>query len=203
MSLEPALEIYLVRHGEVDVPPAMLYGQMDVPLSEAGRQQSLAAARRLVELQVDALLSSDLSRAAYMARLVEQLGGPEPRFFKELREVDFGSWAGLTRREIDERWPGAMEERYRDLVNYRPPGGENLKDLLGRGWKIIEQAVSGRYGRRVAVTAHGGLIRAITCRAIGLELDKLFNLELDYGCMNRLDAWDDGIFVLKYSNLSP
>ncbi len=195
--------VYLIRHGEVDVRAGVLYGQMDVPLSERGREQSIRAARKVLELGVDGVVSSDLSRAGHMARQIERLGGPRPVFTERLREVDFGRWTGLSREQIEASWPGAMEARYADLVHYRPPGGENLMDMLERGWQVMEEIRSGLYGRRVAVTAHGGIIRVLTCRAIGLGLDKLFNIELDYACMNRLDIWEDGIFVLKFANLAP
>ncbi len=198
--MAPIVTIYMVRHGEVDMPRGVLYGQKDVPLSRSGMEQTRAAARFLSGLRLDRVVSSDLSRAWLMALELERLGGPRPERFEELREVDFGQWSGLTWEDIEERWPGAMENRYSDLVNYRPPGGENIKDLLRRALKVVEPILKGERGSRVGLIAHGGIIKVLTSHAIGLDLNRIFNLHLDYASVNRIDSWPDGISVLKFAN---
>src|SRR5215211_8136133 len=100
--------ILLARHGETDWNrEGRFQGWADPPLNDAGRAQAQALAERLREMPFDAVYASDLRRAFETAEIVAASHGvpvtPDPG----LREVDIGSWSGLTRAEIEERFPGA------------------------------------------------------------------------------------------------
>src|SRR5919112_3137972 len=93
--------LLLARHGETDWNRAGRWqGQTGPGLNDLGRRQAAALAERLSSFSVDALASSDLARAMETASIVGGRLGlhaePEPG----LREVDVGSWAGMTRDEV-------------------------------------------------------------------------------------------------------
>lgn len=201
--MEQPLRLILVRHGEVQNPKGIFYGQQDVSLTDLGRAQSLETARRLARLPLDQVVSSDLSRCLFLARAVSEQVGCPLDVRSDLREVDFGQWTGLSWAEIERRFPGAFEQRMADLSGFSPPGGESLSDVSRR----VEAALSGlldRYpsGGTVLVIAHAGINRVLIARSIGLPLDQVFSLDQDFACTNILDLYPDGPGVLRCLNVS-
>ena len=201
MQIEP-VRILLLRHGQVDFPKGLFYGQMDVPLSRTGKRQSLLAARQVVKEQVDFVISSDLERCSFLAGLIQEQGGPGPVFSKALREVNFGRWTGLSWDEIERDYPGAMAKRMADLESFRPPDGESLRDVLNRAGKVFLECIHGTYGKRVAIVAHGGVNRVLIADFLGIGLQKIFCLHQDYTCINCLEFYPDGNGILRYLNMT-
>lgn len=157
--------LLLVRHGQSEWNAVGRWqGQADPPLSDLGRQQARAAAKAIEG--VDAVFTSDLTRAAETARIIaEDIGVgpviPDPG----LRERDAGEWSGLTRDEIHERYPGYLpDDRHRTFAPgseaelRRPPGWEPDAEVLARVLEAIHRVhlVVGD-GDGLVVT-HGGVI---------------------------------------------
>jgi broad specificity phosphatase PhoE len=86
-----------------------------------------------------------------------------------LRERDVGSWSGLTRAEIEERWPGYLAARR------SPPDFEGDVELLTRTRAGLSAAVDGSQSGEVLVVTHGGVVRTIE-RSLGATPDRLPNL---------------------------
>ena len=160
--------IALVRHGEtVGQSSVRYYGATDVPLSDLGREQVRAAARSLPGDGFDLVMTSPLSRAWESATLVAP--GRPIRLEADLREIDFGSWEGLTEAEIEARDP----VRYRDWKQRHPafdfPAGERRVDFQAR----VDRAVGTMLASCAAsllVVVHKGVIRAIARTLTGEEL---------------------------------
>jgi len=197
-----SVKIYLLRHGEVDFPKGLFYGQMDIPLSEKGKRQSLLAARQIAKSQVDFIISSDLKRCSFLAGLIQKEGGPPPELSRALREVDFGRWAGLSWNDIERQYPGEIAKRMKDLVNYRPPGGECLRDVLDRTRKVFCRCARGAYGEKVAIVAHGGVNRVLIADFLELKLQNIFSLHQDYTCINCIEFFPEGNGILRFLNMT-
>ena len=158
-----------MRHGQSEWnADGRWQGQADPPLTDLGRAQARHAARSLGT--VDAIVASDLLRAADTAVILAgELGvGPvvvEP----DLRERHAGEWQGLTRPEIDEGWPGYLED------HRRPDGWEPDDTLLARATaalRRIHDLVPD--GEAIAVT-HGGLVYVLE-GSFGEPFERLPNL---------------------------
>jgi broad specificity phosphatase PhoE len=161
--------ILLARHGQSDWNASRRWqGHADRPLTEKGRAQAQALAHRLAHIELDAVCSSDLRRAADTARVVAEAQGLELVQLPELREVDVGSWSGLTRDEAEERFPEGFA-RWREGF----PGwedGEEYDDMAQRViGAVVEIALAHEEGRALVVS-HGGPIRAIHAAALGLDV---------------------------------
>jgi len=101
--------IYLARHGESDWNVERRWqGHADRPLTDRGRGQAQDLAARLARVHLDAVYSSDLRRAWETAEAVASAKGLDVIRLPELREVDVGSWSGLTRDECEARFPEAF-----------------------------------------------------------------------------------------------
>ncbi len=101
--------LLLARHGTTDWNARNVWqGHKDVPLNDLGRQQAHALAERLSREPIDALWTSDLSRARETAEIVGVRLGLTPHVTEGLREIHLGTWEGLSFPEIQEREPEAV-----------------------------------------------------------------------------------------------
>ena len=87
------LTLYLARHGETDYNhEGRLQGQLPVPLNERGRSQAKRLARRMAEIPLDAIVSSDLPRALGTAEIVAEVKGLPVQTNAGWRERNLGHW---------------------------------------------------------------------------------------------------------------
>lgn len=171
----------MIRHGEPEARyHNCYYGQMDVPLSERGRRQSREACQRLDGVRLDAIYSSDLQRAWFLAELLGADHKLPVRRLTELRERHMGRLQGLA-ADVLEREHGEIYRQWRaDIVNYRCPEAENFIDLSGRVQPVIEELVAAFAGKRVAVVCHAGPIRVTLAQVLGMPLENIFRFDVNY-----------------------
>ncbi len=171
-------ELLFVRHGETDWNrDGRLQGHADPPLNDAGREQARELARRLAGVDLDAVYTSDLRRAAETAEIVTEGRDLRPTPDPGLREIDVGSWSGLTREEIEARYPGMHEH-----------DGESRKAHLDRVLHTVERIAAEHRGERILIVSHGGSLRALHRHA--LEVDSVARLE---NCAVYKLAFRDGV----------
>jgi broad specificity phosphatase PhoE len=157
--------ILLARHGETDWNrDGRFQGHADPPLNSQGRKQARVLARRLADVPFDAVYSSDLLRAHETALIVAEPHEVPVVTDPGLREIDVGSWSGLTRAQIEERFPGAEHH-----------DGESREDHLARVLATVERIAAAEVGRRILVVSHGGSLRALRRHAIGDPLHPIEN----------------------------
>ncbi|MDG2111286.1 MAG: histidine phosphatase family protein [Actinomycetota bacterium] len=164
-----ATDILVIRHGESEWNAAGRWqGQADPPLTSVGRRQAEIASEN-VQGSFDLVASSDLSRAHETAKIIAARLAAEPVVTLEaLRERHAGPWQGLTRIEINERWPGAIEQR-------TWPTGYELDDTLMNRVIPALRELAFSVASRALVVAHGGVIRALD-RASGAPDESIPNL---------------------------
>jgi broad specificity phosphatase PhoE len=161
--------ILLARHGESDWNRSQQWqGWADRPLTDLGRKQATELAARLAEIDLDAVYASDLQRARETAEIVACSKGLDVETAPDLREVDVGSWAGLTRGEAEARFP----EGYRRWLNGAAgwDGGETYEQMSKRVIRALLRVAGAHDGGRVLVVAHGGSIRAVHAAALGADV---------------------------------
>jgi broad specificity phosphatase PhoE len=162
--------LLLARHGETDWNRARRWqGHADRPLTDRGRAQAAALAERLADIALDAIYASDLRRARETAAFVAARQGLEVIELRDLREVDVGSWEGLTREEAEEKFP----EGYRRWLTGGTgwDDGETYEQMSARVLAAVGRIAAAHEGGRVLIVSHGGPIRAIHAAALGLGVD--------------------------------
>lgn len=166
--------LLLVRHGQSTWnADGRWQGWADPPLSELGRVQAERAAGGAG--QVDAVVSSDLQRALETAEIMASaLGVEDVEVEPDLRERDVGELTGLTRVEIDARWPDLLAPSSGVAAGRSPPGGESIGDLTSRVVRAIGRVAASHQGTVLVVT-HGGVVRNLE-RHLGVEPEPLPNL---------------------------
>jgi alpha-ribazole phosphatase len=193
--------IYLVRHGQVAGFEAKRYnGQGEVDLTPQGVAQFGMLALRLKNKELRAIYSSDLSRCLRGAQTIAQEHALQPIPVPELRELHIGHWEGKTWQELKASYPEQWQARLDDLVNYQVPGGESLAQMAERVRAAVRRIVAAHPGEEVLVVGHGGVNRVILLDAIGAPLERLFHVEQDYGCLNTIDYFADGLSTVRLLN---
>lgn len=154
--------IYLARHGETDDNARrVVQGWTDTPLNDRGREQARELAERVAGLEVKAVWTSQLARAAETARIVGDALGIEPRVDERLAESRRGSWEGRALDEIEQAEPEAWAAWQRGGAGFRFPGGESLAEHQSRVLAAVEAIRAG--DQPALVVAHGGTIRCAIC----------------------------------------
>jgi probable phosphoglycerate mutase len=161
--------LLLVRHGQSTWnADGRWQGQADPPLSETGRRQALEAVPAVGA--VDAIFSSTLERAHDTAQIIAEGIGVGPVIaLTDLVERNAGEWQGLTRTEIDDAYPGYLEE------GRRPPGWEPDDSLRERAMRGIGRIVEAVGEGDALVVTHGGLIYEVE-RSLGAPFERMANL---------------------------
>lgn len=159
------MNLTLVRHGESIWNATQTWqGQSDVPLSARGRLEARAVAERLVGVRFHHRVASDLSRAWDTAQAI---GGPLVAD-RRLREIDVGAWAGMQRDEVAERFPDEVRA-LRSGEPVRIGGGESIDEFEARIDAVVDELLRSHAGRDVLAVTHGGVVRALTMRILGVR----------------------------------
>jgi alpha-ribazole phosphatase/probable phosphoglycerate mutase len=168
--------VYLARHGESDWNAANRFqGHSDRPLTEEGRRQAEALAELVAAENVDAIYSSPLIRALETARIVAARTGLKVIEVDDLREVNTGSWSGLSREEVRERFPEGFERWLSGGSGWED--GETYEEMAARTLDAVSRIAEAHPGGRVLVVSHGGPIRAIQAAASGMEIHEYRRLK--------------------------
>jgi probable phosphoglycerate mutase len=182
--------IYFVRHGETDWnAEARLQGQRDIPLNDFGRVQAEEAGARLRGLVLHcedlAFVASPLGRTRETMERLRDTIGLAPRAYHlddRLRELSFGTWEGLTWKEVRRSNPKGATARERDKWGFVPPGGESYAMLAERVAPALSDLT-----RETVVVSHGGVARTVLALRCGVSTDEA----------PIVDIWQGRILVIE------
>lgn len=156
--------ILLARHGETDWNrEGRFQGWADPPLNATGLAQAVDLSVGLMAEELTAVYSSPLRRAYETAEVVAASRGLEPVTVDGLREVDVGSWSGLTREEIERRFP----EQYARWHDYGQgwEDGETYEEMAERVIRTVLELAALHDRQRILAVTHGGPMRAASAFA--------------------------------------
>ena len=193
--------LYLLRHGQTELSVARRYsGRGNPPLTEVGRGQAEAAARRLAKVEgLTAVVSSPLGRARETARAVAAAAGAELSWDDDLIETDFGAWEGLTFTEAAERDPDVHRQWLGD-PSVPAPGGESFDQVHHRVRRARNAIVSRFGGANVVVVSHVTPIKCLLRMALDVGPSLLFRLHLDLASLSVVEFYPDGHASVRLVN---
>lgn len=162
-------KLLLIRHAQsVTNSDKIFTGQLNAGLSELGiRQAELMAEWVNSHFKLNAVYSSDLSRAIATAAPLARIAGLEVHPETKLREILAPHWEGLHYSEIYERWPHQCDVFFLDPGHFNPledptlVGTESCTDLASRIEDKLRTICANNPGLCVAVISHGTPIRAM------------------------------------------
>lgn len=184
------LPLRFVRHGATVANLAGLRcgGDLDLPLTDEGRHQALAAARRMARFDppIGVIVTSDLRRTRETAAIIaEALPGRRILVEPGFAERRLGSW---NLRSIDETQPW-LEARQ------TPPGGESDEDFIDRIDRAMRN-IEGEFANAPLLVGSKGVARALG------ELMKLpVRLEISNGAIAEFDLAAQTCYTTEWSAL--
>jgi ribonuclease H / adenosylcobalamin/alpha-ribazole phosphatase len=201
MPTAPPTTLVLVRHGATTFTAEKRFsGVGDPPLIELGRWQARAAAAELATRGgIERIVSSPLARCRETATIIGSVLGLPVETDDELREVDFGSWEGLTFPVVEERWPRELAMWLAD-TSISPPDGESYESLRHRARSAQERIVNRHRGETICVVSHSRPIAMLVANLLDAPLNSLYRLHVDNGSVSEVDFYDDGPSVLRRYN---
>ncbi len=177
-------ELLLIRHGETDYNRhGRFLGIRDIGLNNEGRNQALNLKNKLEGEEIDYVISSDLLRCRETAEIINF--GQEIYHTKNLREMNFGRWEGLTWEEIRESYGPEFKDWRKDWINFKITEGESFYDMSRKVIAEIDTILESRYNR-IAVVSHGGCIRTILGYYLLESIEKSWRFQIDNGTIARL-----------------
>ena len=197
--------LLLVRHGETDWNRAGKFqGQIDVPLNDNGREQARQAAEFLKDVKLDFAISSSMLRPKETAEIILKYHGDlQLELRDELREISHGLWEGKFESEIEQSYPGLLDEWKISPEKVQMPEGENLEQVSMRAiaaWREIVQSVTGTG----IVVAHDAVNKALLCHLFNLKPEHFWQFKQGNGAVSVIDYphGPDGLPVLQAMNIT-
>jgi broad specificity phosphatase PhoE len=216
--------LWLVRHGqsqgnvarnaadeagahEIDIDMR----DVDVPLSELGKDQAAAAGRWFAALprqdRPEIILASPYIRAKQTAEIICRegalAGGSAHTIVDErLREREFGIFDRLTTAGIRHRFPDEAAHRRRlGKFYHRPPGGESWADVILRLRSMLNTINLHYCDRRVMIVCHQVVVLCFRYILDGLDEAQILAIDKQAEVLNcgiaeyRFDPDADGLCV--------
>lgn len=168
------MRLLVARHGATQHNlEARFTGQIDAPLSALGVRQAEALASRLLPLRLDAIISSDLSRARQTAEVIAAERSQSVELEPGLREISMGDWEGRAVSEVQREWPDLFARLECDPMGLTAaPHGETWAQFVARVDGVLTRCRERFAEGDVLWVAHGGVISALLIRALGLDYDR-------------------------------
>ena len=166
--------VILIRHGETDWRrDGRWQGWSDVPLNDKGHRQARDLVEPLARQHPTHLVATDLVRTQETLQPLADAVGLVPLIEPEFKEIDVGSWAGLSHAEAEERYPEGVARH--DAGGTGWEDGETYADIAIRGERaLLRHTDDLPSSALLVICAHGGLIGEVELgMAAGDGLDPL------------------------------
>ncbi len=183
----------IVRHGRTPLnAQGRLQGRIDAELDDVGRQQARLIADVVGEPGL--VVSSPLLRARQTA---EAFGLPI-QIDERWIELDYGELDGLVLGEI----PTATWEKWRSDLDYRPPGGETIRELGARVRAAADALVQQAKDRAVVVVTHVSPIKAALAWGLDVGDEVSWKAFVGQASITRFSVGPRGVSLHSFNDLS-
>jgi broad specificity phosphatase PhoE len=182
-----ATRLLLIRHGEVEITYQKKFGgTIDMNLSPNGKKQAKVLADYLRAKTIDQIYASPMKRVQQTLAPTLKLKKQPQTIFPELREIDFGKWAGLGWLEVQEQFGFQSHEWLHQIHHHGVPDGESGKVFRARIEPRLREIIKKHPGENVAIFCHGGVIRMILAILLKLPLPKTNQFDIEYASITQV-----------------
>ena len=167
--IELSYSFTFLRHGEsVGNAEERFQGQADYPLTDVGRSQAHALAERWFRERVgfDLAMTSPLVRAKETARIIATALNIPLEVDPIWLERNNGELSGLTRSEVEARFP---KPEFSTPYDSFGESGEGDWELYLRAGRAVHELIKRPAGKYLIVT-HGGLLNKVMYAILGIPV---------------------------------
>ncbi|MBB5340149.1 histidine phosphatase family protein [Tunturiibacter gelidoferens] len=154
--------ILFIRHAETDMAGTFC-GHSDPEVNARGREQISELINRLREESIEIVYTSDLRRASSTANAIAEAFGVECHVRPTLREINFGTWEGLSWKEIEQRDAVYARQWIAKHPMLAAPDGEAFRHFEQRVLNEVEFLSTKAAEQSIAVVTHAGVLRIVLC----------------------------------------
>ncbi len=202
--------LLLLRHGSTALTGEKRFSGLggDPELIPEGLAQAGAAARRFATPdgsgdprygRIDAIITSPLRRTQQTASAVASAAGIEPRVEEGFRELDCGTFEGLTFAEARAQYPDQLAAFLGSTAS-PAPGGESVEQVAARAAVARDRALVRFPRKTVLIVTHVTPIKTLLCQALGAPLDAVHRMELAAASLSVIDYYGDGVANVRCIN---
>ena len=199
--------LILVRHGETAHTAEKKFsgrGGADPGLNADGRAQVQAVADWLAPLadEIDAMVSSPLRRTRETAEIIAARLDKEVETEDGLAEAAFGTWDGLSFREVQQQFPDDLDA-WLGSLDIAPGGGDSFAQMDTRVRRARDRLPAGHPGKAVLAVTHVTPIKLMVKLALGAPLEAVYRMELAPASVTVISWFEDGQASLRMFNARP
>ena len=185
--MDSPTRLYLLRHGEVEARYHRVFGgKIDMELSPLGLEQVQALADYFHRHPPHVMYASPMKRVQQTLAPLAQQTGLQPTVLKDLREVDFGEWTGLSWDQVAERFKVSAFNWLDQLEIRGIKGTETTEDFRARVNAGLQQILTESAHKEIAVICHGGVIRMLLSLLLDLPFTKMAAFDIEYASITRV-----------------
>ena len=197
-------KIILVRHGHVEgIHPPRFRGREDLPLTEHGRAQAQAVARRIAsKWQPAKIYTSPLSRCVATGGAIAAACKIEAESIEQLIDIDYGTWQMKSHEEMAASEPALYAIWSTSPHLMRFPGGDSLQDLALRSADAFRLVLERHRDETALLVSHDNINRALLLQLADLPLSSYWRIAQDPCCINEIDVQDGRILIRRINDTS-
>ncbi|MBI4744573.1 MAG: histidine phosphatase family protein [Actinobacteria bacterium] len=120
-----------------------------------------------------------------------------------LREIDYGEWEGLTRKDVFTKWPELYSKYKEDPLTNLPPAGESPLRALERiedFWQELQHSPSMQGVSKFTVVTHNGVARILLAHLTGTPIQKYRERRIDNASVSKVLLDGLGKAIVVYEN---
>jgi broad specificity phosphatase PhoE len=194
--MEKNTTIYIVRHGQTDMNRDRVFrGRLDPPLNTLGHEEARAVAARLKGEPVSFILSSPLLRATQTAEAIGRLRSVGVRTVRELIDIDFGKWQGMSEKNVMKRHGRLLHQWLKEPHKVTFPGGESLQDVRKRLEVFIDLLQAQFAGRTGVVVSHRVTLKVLVSILAEIPPKNFWNIRIDTASVSIFEIAQDRTIV--------
>lgn len=186
--------VLFLRHGQTDYPKDRYYDDAieDPALNSSGLNQAHVWSKYFEDNTrlIQAVYVSPSRRTQETAKIATENLGLKCETLDGLQEWRFGSWGGMTAKEIKKKYPDGWDAWRKDLVHFSPSGGESLSQFSKRVNHTVDELVARHPEQTFLVVTHAGAIRMIVSDALEMPLHNFKRLVIGHASMTEIEYTD-------------
>jgi broad specificity phosphatase PhoE len=195
------MNIYLVRHAELEGAASIFRGQLDLTLNSKGLAQAEKLGQTLSQIKIESIYTSPLKRASETALAIQRFNQSEPKLIVEpaFNNINLGHWQGERKDEIKRKFPDEWQLWLYDTRALKIPDGETITQIEQRAIGRFKQLVADN--RDFAIVSHRTILKVLLAYILGIEDNYFWKFEFDYASYSLVEYTSEFGFTLKKFNI--